>query len=133
MPVIEPGDMATIQAPLDFLGVNCYSRTVVSADPALNQASQLKKDHPERFTDCGWEVLPSTIYDAVMVVKNEFAGSLPIYLTENGACYNDLPGRDGKIHDIRRIDYFPRLPQGTAPGDPGRRRYSRVLRLVPDG
>lgn len=105
MPEILPGDMEVIRAPLDFLGVNNYSRNILSVNPALNHAAELRHAHPERFTDNGWEVYPPALYAAVMAAR-DYAGNLPIYVTENGACYMDKPGPDGKIHDARRIAYY---------------------------
>ena len=38
LPTIEDGDMQTIAAPLDFLGVNYYTRTILRADPVRREA-----------------------------------------------------------------------------------------------
>ena len=120
LPEILPGDMETVQAPLDFLGVNNYSRNILSADPALDHAAELRRTHPERFTDTGWEVYPPAIYAAVRAAHDDYAGDLPIYITENGACYQDGPGPDGKIHDSRRSAYY-------------RSYLKEVHRLIQDG
>jgi beta-glucosidase len=90
---ILPGDLEAIATPMDFLGVNYYSRTVVRSPqlPPLD-AGQVEVER----TGLGWEVYPSGLTDVL-----EFAASrmrdLPLYVTENGAAYpvdSADPGRD---------------------------------------
>ncbi len=106
IPLTEPGDMEIISKPIDFLGVNCYSIYRVSTDPSLVDLKKLQREHPDQYTDVGWEIVPQSIYDAVMTVKRDFSGNLPLYLTENGACFADTLASDGKVHDRRRVAYF---------------------------
>lgn len=105
-PDIQPGDMEIISNPIDFIGVNCYSIYRVSTDPELVSSEKNRVTDKPEFTEVGWEVYPQAIYDAVMTVRQDFCGSLPIYLTENGACFNDLLTADGHVHDERRVAYF---------------------------
>ncbi|MGO9177750.1 MAG: GH1 family beta-glucosidase [Candidatus Limnocylindrales bacterium] len=80
---ILPGDLEAIATPMDFLGVNYYSRRVVRSTllPPLDAGPA----EVER-TGLGWEVYPSGLTDVL-----EFAASrmrdLPLYVTENGAAY----------------------------------------------
>jgi beta-glucosidase len=104
LPFIEPGDMETIAAPLDFLGVNYYSRIVVKADEAGEPvASPVVPE--EDLTDMRWEVFPQGLYDLLIRIKNEY-GPKKIFITENGAAYSDSPDSDGRVADNRRIDYI---------------------------
>jgi len=119
MPKIQAGDMEAIQAPLDFIGVNCYSRTLVSTDPSLVDLARRRQENPDGFAHLGSEIYPRAMYDAIMIAK-EYAGSLPIYITENGICTDDSPGPDGKIHDTKRINYL-------------RDYLQEVLRAIGDG
>ena len=105
MPKIQEGDMVAIHAPLDFIGVNCYSRTVDSTDPSLADLAKRRQENPDSFAHLGSEIYPRAMYDALMIAK-EYAGSLPVYITENGICTDDSPGPDGKIHDTKRINYL---------------------------
>ena len=105
-PEIQPGDLAQIAQPLDFLGVNCYSRYLVSTDKDAADLDKRRAANPSAFTACGWEILPEAIYDAVMTARREFAGDLPIYLTENGAAFPDHLTEDGKVNDAARIAYL---------------------------
>jgi beta-glucosidase len=106
LPVTQAGDMEIIASPIDYIGVNCYSVYRVSTDPELVNPEKLQKEKPGLYTDVGWEVYPRSIYEAVMTVRQEFSGDLPIYLTENGACFPDLISEDGRVHDPRRVAYF---------------------------
>ena len=105
LPQIEDGDMRTIAAPLDFLGVNYYSRAVVRAgeDPAVPVAVDL--DGVER-TDMGWEVYPHGLTDLLVRLHRDY--ELPgVYITENGAAYPDARN-NGTVADPRRISYLER-------------------------
>ncbi len=112
LPVTEPADMALISTPIDFLGVNCYSVNRVSGDPAAVDREKQIRENPDLYTAVGWEIYPRAIYDAVMTVKRDFSGDLPLYLTENGAAFDDEISADGadmdrpSLHDPRRIAFL---------------------------
>ena len=111
---IHSGDMDVIRAPLDFIGVNLYYRTVVSAPTLAERFSdarffllparmELGQAGPK--TDIGWEVWPSSLYDLVMRITRDY-GRPVLEVTENGCAYNDVPGPSGVVHDERRIAYY---------------------------
>jgi beta-glucosidase len=104
LPFLERGDLEAIAAPLDFLGVNYYSRVVVKADEAGEPVG-----HPvapeEELTDMRWEVFPQGLYDLLIRLKREY-GPTRMYITENGAAYADGPDAEGRIADVRRIEYL---------------------------
>jgi beta-glucosidase len=97
---VEPGDLATIAVPTDFLGVNYYTRAIISADQT-GDAPQEGKDH----TEMGWEVYPEGLYNLLNRLHFEYHPS-QIYVTENGASYSDGPDEHGRIADQRRLDYL---------------------------
>ena len=98
MPEIEPGDMALISRPTDFLGLNYYNPDYVSADPDAPQ--------PEgERTAMGWLVEPQGLTDLLTRVKDDYAPA-EIYITENGAAYDDRSPIDGRVHDPKRIAYY---------------------------
>ncbi len=101
-PFVEVGDLATIATPLDFLGINYYSRTIVAAGPD-GQPRALTPNAP--LTDMGWEVYPEGM-EAVLVRLTQEYDVPKIYITENGAAFTDPPGPDGRISDQRRIDFL---------------------------
>jgi beta-glucosidase len=104
LPFVQPGDMATIATPIDFLGLNYYSRSVVRAGADGRPVAVETTPSHER-TAMGWEVWPQGLCDVLMRVTREYAPKV-IYVTENGAAYQDEVGPSGRIHDERRIDYL---------------------------
>ncbi len=104
MPRVLPGDMEIIAQPLDFLGVNTYTRLVQAADPFdfFLGARQIKQ--PGKPTMMGWEVYPECIYEMLQMARSYT--SIPLYVTENGSAYADTLAADGTINDQERIAYF---------------------------
>ena len=52
-----------------------------------------------------WEIVPESLYNLILRVRKEYT-TVPIYITENGAAFNDRVSRGGKIRDNKRIDYL---------------------------
>ncbi len=103
---VQPGDMAAIAAPTDFLGVNYYTREVMRA-----QSEQMPVPTPAREaatlprTEMDWEVYPNGLYSLLCRLYFDY-GIRKLYVTENGCSYSDGPGEDGRVHDARRTDYL---------------------------
>lgn len=98
-PVVEHGDMASIAQPLDFLGVNYYTRNVVSAGLPWNAA---ERGLP--VTDMGWEVHPQGLTRLLQRVHRDYRPT-KIFITENGAAFKDV--LDGaSVHDEDRLHYL---------------------------
>jgi beta-glucosidase len=98
LPTIEDGDMETIAAPLDFLGVNYYTRNVVRA--GVGEVATEGAEH----TEMGWEVYPGGLYALLVRLHAEY--ELPdLYITENGAAFPDAR-QNGRVPDPRRISYL---------------------------
>lgn len=99
-PEIHSGDLALIAQKLDFLGINSYSRSVISATKG-------RLDHipGSEYTDIGWEVCAPAFRRMLVKIHADY-DLPPIYITENGAAYQDEVSPDGKIHDLRRLDYL---------------------------
>lgn len=103
----EPAeDAAIIKAPIDFLGVNYYTRFLLKH--GRNRSNPFGKyvDLPgaER-TAMGWEIYPNGLYDTLARV-NRVSGGIKIYVTENGAAYEDVISPDGTVRDPQRIAYL---------------------------
>lgn len=101
-PTILEGDLAIISQPIDFLGVNYYTRAVYKADDE-NIYTQTNVNHAE-FTDMGWEIYPKGFSDLLTSLHEKYTLP-PIYITENGAAMPDVI-TDGKINDTKRVEYF---------------------------
>ena len=109
---IRPEDMAVISRPIDFLGVNYYTRRIVRS-PLLPPAPDAASD--ER-TAMGWEVYPDGLGQTLEFVRSR-TGDLPLYVTENGAAFEDGPN---PAADPARVAFL--------------RRHLRVtLRSIADG
>jgi beta-glucosidase len=98
LPPIADGDLETIAAPLDFLGINYYTRNVVRA--GVGEVATEGAEH----TDMGWEVYPDGLRDLLVRLHAEY--ELPdLYITENGAAFPDSRN-NGTVRDPRRIAYL---------------------------
>jgi beta-glucosidase len=105
-------DAAEVAAGIDFLGINYYSRHTVqagkptgetSANPGSESALMIGTGAP--CTQMGWEIHPDGLLD-VLKMANERCPDLALYVTENGAAYQDEVGEDGQILDEQRRDYI---------------------------
>ena len=106
----QPGDDKIMRAPLDFIGLNNYTRfTVHDAPqgvgiPGLNLTADWAAG-PDEKTDIGWDIYPHGFYDIVTRMARE-TGNLPIEITENGASYNIPPDTAGHVADAKRVAYL---------------------------
>jgi len=105
LPPIQDGDLETIAAPLDFLGVNYYTRSVVRAGANGGEPEAVEADGVER-TAMGWEVYPDGLYELLRRLRDEYELP-PLYVTENGAAYADHR-ENGSVDDPQRISYVER-------------------------
>jgi beta-glucosidase len=103
-PPIRDGDMRTISTPIDFLGLNNYSRNVVRADPASGRPTHVRVEEAE-YTDMDWEVYPQGLRDLLVRVHRDYAPKR-IYVTENGSSFRDVRMHDGSVQDPERQRYL---------------------------
>jgi len=102
---VQSGDMETIAAKLDFLGVNFYWEDAVVWDQSKPEKYRLTPQY-QPTTAMGWPVTPEGLYRHLKWIAHETDG-LPLYVTENGAAFNDVLGTDGNsCHDSERIEYL---------------------------
>ncbi len=107
---VAPGDMACIQQPLDFLGLNYYTRIWCSAAQPPVPAPCV-----EGVNDMGWEIHPQGLEELLLDNQRRYGhlGLPPLHITENGMPEADVL-QDGAIHDPRRIDYVRSHLQAVA-------------------
>lgn len=108
---IEEGDMETISVPCDFFGINFYSRNLVEFSAANDF---LQKDAYSDYdkTGMGWDIAPSEFKDLIRRLRAEYT-DLPIYITENGAAFDDELV-NGRVADQNRIDYVAQHLQAVS-------------------
>jgi beta-glucosidase len=107
MPKGWQDDLKThIHQPLDWLGVNYYTRKNYAHDPEATAwpTSKPVQGHRET-TQMGWEVYPEGLHHFLTRMKNDYVGDLPMYVTENGFAWEDHI-IDGKANDPERIKFI---------------------------
>jgi len=117
-PPVQPGDMEAIRGSLDFVGVNYYSRVRVrfrrlvpylqlwpDGLPLAGHAATLHPRGAAEQSAMGWEVYPAGLFELLFRLKQEY-GNPPVFVTENGAAYDDPPPADGRVPDEARRRYL---------------------------
>ena len=100
-------DLEQVRQPLDFIGLNYYTRSVVRADPRAwplraSAVPQTQRAH----TETGWEVFPQGMTDTLLWIRDRY-GNPPTYITENGAAFYDPPAVEGAVlEDPLRVGYL---------------------------
>ncbi|GAA0774048.1 beta-glucosidase [Roseibium denhamense] len=113
---IQDGDLEVINQPLDWWGLNYYTPWRIHADFAAGAAYPNAEATPPKdgvpVTDIGWEVDAKGLSDLLIDLYKRY-DLPPVYITENGACYND--GVDnGAVPDTRRTDYLEQHFEASA-------------------
>ncbi|GAA1447965.1 GH1 family beta-glucosidase [Leifsonia poae] len=123
--LVHDGDLQTIAQPIDFLGVNHYHDDNVSGHPLPADAAPglVPTDRPKAspfvgseyvtfpsrrlpVTAMGWEVNPAGLRSLLVRLGREYPSPPPLYITENGAAYDDLVDADGRVRDTEREAYI---------------------------
>ena len=103
---VRAGDMDIVKAPLDFIGINLYTRAVIKHDPKERYlGARHVQPKGKEVTDFGWEVYPEAISEMILKIWRNY--HRPIYITENGCSYSDAPD-DDRVRDTRRIGFLRR-------------------------
>lgn len=105
-PVVQPGDFELIAQPTDFLAINYYMPAYVKNDPDDPFLGVAQVDQPKAVhTATGWIVEPEGLRDLLIRVHRDYAFG-PLYVTENGAAFDDPAPVDGRIFDSMRAVYI---------------------------
>jgi beta-glucosidase len=102
----DDAELTRIGQPLDFVGVNYYLRLVVRDDP--NQHPTRARLVPQLncpHTAMGWEIYPRGLTDTLIWIKQRY-GDVPIYITENGAAFDDRLESAESVDDPQRVEYL---------------------------
>lgn len=103
-PEITKDDLAIIQQPIDFIGLNFYNAYVVRA--GKNGPEQVPFHRGSPTTALRWAITPTMMHYCTKFIYERY--QLPVYITENGLSCNDKMYLDGKVHDPDRIDFLQR-------------------------
>ena len=104
MAFVQDGDLAAISAPLDFLGVNFYERHFVSPDPS-DPRGWIKQPDAGPLTAGGIGIHPDGLREVLVRVSREYT-DLPLYVTENGAAFDDYVDPEGGVDDEERVAFL---------------------------
>jgi len=105
-PLLAPGDLAEMSRPIDYLGVNYYAPMWIARAPeSLFGAWFGAVPEGFRFTAMGWPIDPGGLTEELIRLRDRY-GDLEMYVTENGACYDDSLAPDGTVHDDDRVAYL---------------------------
>jgi beta-glucosidase len=104
---VQIGDLEHIMAPVDFLGVNYYTRAICRSD-AVSEEENLPQTlfQNAELTEMDWEVYPEGLYKVLCRLYSDY-DIKAIFITENGAAYHDQLV-DGQVEDNARIFYIKR-------------------------
>ncbi len=106
-PEFAPEEVARIREPMDFVGVNYYTRRVVRHDDDALPSRVSPVPVPGTITtETGWEVHPSGLTRALLWLRERY-GAIPLYVTENGAAFADPACPvDERVDDPLRVQYY---------------------------
>ena len=124
---VRDGDESAIAASnaggIDVLGVNYYTPALVrpwdGRSVRLSDDTHGRAEHtpfvgcadveflpqPGSHTAMGWVIDPSGLTDLLLRLHRDYP-SVPVFVTENGAAFDDERTADGQVHDQARIDYL---------------------------
>ncbi|MEV6246127.1 GH1 family beta-glucosidase [Streptomyces sp. NPDC051742] len=109
---VRDGDLATAAAPLDFLGINYYSPSVVGAGASGSPSAWAGAEQHVRFepaagprTAMDWPVDADGLHELLVRLRDELPG-VPLVITENGAAYDDYADPSGNVKDPERVAYL---------------------------
>jgi beta-glucosidase len=113
MPVILEGDQELIEEPLDYLGLNVYSRVVV--DSTKNDGHDSRRATPfpgGNFLDNGQEYYPRAVFDALELLRADYGWTGPVHITENGMS-DGRSAEANPLEDDERITYVSGFLSGS--------------------
>ncbi|PUB19251.1 GH1 family beta-glucosidase [Yoonia sediminilitoris] len=104
MPEGWQDDMAQISQPMDWLGVNYYTRHKMLHDPKTAWPHLKAIDGVLPKTQMGWEIYPDGLHHFLTRLAQDYVGDLPIFVTENGMAWEDTV-ENGAVYDPERTAF----------------------------
>jgi beta-glucosidase len=100
-------EVPSLRVPIDWLGVNYYTRNVVRHQPeAWPTGAERVRQTRSPYTETDWEVYPAGLEETLRWVARRY-GPVPLYVTENGAAFYDPPSPlNGRVEDPLRVAYL---------------------------
>jgi beta-glucosidase len=99
-------ELRQVRQQVDFVGVNYYLRLVVRDDAAAGAArARAVRQENCPYTAMEWEIFPEGLTDTLIWLRERY-GNLPVYVTENGAAFDDHWGGAPVVADPQRVEYL---------------------------
>ena len=98
-------DLTLISQPLDWVGINYYTRSIIKVDPSERFLGYKSVNGNLIVTDMGWEVFPEGLKNLIERLHKKYSKNIPIFITENGMANKDFI-KNGKINDIERVKFY---------------------------
>jgi beta-glucosidase len=102
---IKSGDLERTAVPIDFLGINFYKPTTVEPDEERNPVGIRELPETPPLTAMGWTVQPKAFTELLLRLKRDY-DDIPLYITENGAAFDDRLNGGDVVEDARRVEYL---------------------------
>jgi beta-glucosidase len=98
-------DFDLIKQPIDYLGVNYYTRSVTKHNEHNYPLQVLPVRQRATYTETGWEVFPQGLTDTLTWIRDRYKNP-PVYITENGSAFYDPPvAENSVVDDPLRVSY----------------------------
>jgi beta-glucosidase len=98
-------DFDLIKQPMDYIGMNYYTRSVTKNDPHHYPLKVGSVKQHATYTETGWEVFPQGLTDTLTWIRDRYKNP-PLYITENGSAFYDPPVAEGGVlDDPLRVNY----------------------------
>jgi beta-glucosidase len=109
-PPIQEGDLAIISTPIDFLGVNYYSRNLIRGNTETETTNDegyetISPIPGSSYTEMGWEIFPEGLTNILTRIHREYTPKAMV-VTESGAAFPDQLDASSTVHDQQRIEYL---------------------------
>ncbi|HEY3242766.1 MAG TPA: GH1 family beta-glucosidase [Phycisphaerae bacterium] len=106
LPEFSPQDSALLKRSMDYIALNYYTSDVMRHKPGAGLMDAEAVPQPQRHhTAMNWPAVPEG-FRALLGWLNRRYPELPIYITENGAGYEEAAGPENFVDDQRRIAYL---------------------------
>ncbi len=105
MPENYEEELKFINQPIDWVGVNYYTRSIIKPDPLEPNIGFKCLNGNLKTTDMNWEIYPEGLYFLLKRLSKNYATGLPIHITENGMANQDIIS-ENQVIDNERISYF---------------------------
>jgi beta-glucosidase len=114
---VRDGDLETIAAGADFIGVNYYTTRVMRAAPDRPPFGWEVVPVPDGtpVTDAGWAIVPSALTGLLLRLHRDYP-RVPLLITENGGVFDDAPADPRRVGFLR--DHLVAVHEAIAAGAP---------------